>query len=68
MGKISATLHGRLGVTASTSLFLTCGKELACKAKTIQEYAELYKEEDGILYVGYASQDPFGGDMDTYAL
>ena len=60
MAQINANVNKKLGLTSSTSLFLVSANTLAENKQTIKEVAEKGKDEDGILYIFYAQQDPFG--------
>ncbi len=60
MAQINANVNKKLGLTASTSLFLVSANTLVKNKQTIKEVAEKGQDEDGILYIFYAQQDPFG--------
>lgn len=60
MAQINANVNKKLGLTSSSSLFLVSANTLVENKQTIKEVAEKGKDEDGILYIFYAQQDPFG--------
>ena len=61
MAQINANVNKKLGLSASTSLFLVSGNSLVENKQMIKDIAVKGKDEDGIVYIFYAQQDPFGG-------
>ena len=62
MGLVMKFVRDRLPMSSNESLYLfVCETVLVSASTTVGEVYELYREDDGFVYVTYATQETFGG-------
>ncbi|NWY07741.1 MLP3C protein, partial [Nothoprocta ornata] len=61
LSQLAATLRSRLCLASSQSFYLLAGgRALPAATATMQELYREHRDEDGFLYLTYASQEAFG--------
>uniref|UniRef100_A0A8C3HLM2 Microtubule-associated proteins 1A/1B light chain 3C n=1 Tax=Chrysemys picta bellii TaxID=8478 RepID=A0A8C3HLM2_CHRPI len=60
MSQFVITLRTRMSLTATQAFYLLVNKGLPSMSMTVGEVYSDHKDEDGFLYVTYASQEMFG--------
>eukprot|EP00794_Sanderia_malayensis_P016644 gene16644-18334_t len=61
MGSLSSIIRRRLQLSSAQSLFLLVDqKSIACISTAIGDVYKDHKDDDGFLYIVYASQEMFG--------
>ncbi|XP_034958047.2 microtubule-associated proteins 1A/1B light chain 3C-like [Zootoca vivipara] len=61
MSQFVYSLRARLSLTATQAFYLLVdNKSLPCLSLTVSEVYAAHKDDDGFLYIIYASQDTFG--------
>ncbi|XP_053869066.1 microtubule-associated proteins 1A/1B light chain 3C-like [Malaclemys terrapin pileata] len=60
MSQFVITLRTRMSLTATQAFYLLVNKGLPSMSVTVGEVYRDHKDEDGFLYVTYASQEMFG--------
>ena len=58
--KLNAHIHKKLSLDQKTSLFLTLNSKLINYTQNVADIAEKGRQQDGIIYLDYADQEPFG--------
>ena len=61
MGLVTDFIRSRLSLASNESLYLFVKETVLVSASTtVGEVYQLYKDEDGFVYVTYATQETFG--------
>ena len=61
MSQLSTIVRNRLSISPASSFFLfTPGGAMVTLTATVTEFYAKYKDEDGYVYIKYASQETFG--------
>ncbi|KAJ8405157.1 hypothetical protein AAFF_G00321480 [Aldrovandia affinis] len=64
MGQFLALLRSKIDLDATQALYLLVSdRSMSCMAASMGEVYSQYRDPDGFLYMTYASQDMFGGEM-----
>jgi len=61
MGEFMVIIRKRLKLFKEEALFLFVGNTIPSNSKQLDEVYELYKDNDGFLYVSYNTENVFGG-------
>uniref|UniRef100_A0A8D0BU55 Microtubule associated protein 1 light chain 3 gamma n=1 Tax=Salvator merianae TaxID=96440 RepID=A0A8D0BU55_SALMN len=66
MTQFITIIRGRMALSATQAFYLLVNnKSLASMSLTLAEVYQDYKDEDGFVYMTYASQEMFGGFLAT---
>ena len=59
-------LRSKIDLESTQALYLLVSeRSMSCMSSSMGDVYSQYSDPDGFLYITYASQDMFGGDMDA---
>ncbi|CAB1337532.1 unnamed protein product [Coregonus sp. 'balchen'] len=66
LGQFLCLLRSKIDLESTQALYLLVSeRSMSCMSSSMGEVYSQYSDPDGFLYITYASQDMFGGDVDA---
>ncbi|XP_014054432.2 microtubule-associated proteins 1A/1B light chain 3C [Salmo salar] len=66
LGQFLCLLRSKIDLESTQALYLLVSeRSMSCMSSSMGDVYSQYSDADGFLYITYASQDMFGGDVDA---